>query len=216
MTTAAETIVIDDGTAARSELYGLLADALEFPSKEFHADVQAGEFAERVAALVSALPYNLPEPIDTSALVEDAGYVEFQGEYMRLFDIGAVRPPCPLYGGEWGGARKRSMEEALRFYRFFGLKVDEGAHELPDHVTLEFEFMQVMAFAEGSARARGTDTVPLLRAQRDFLERHPGKWWPMLRRKLPAQNPSAFYATLASLTGAVLAGDQAHIRSLLV
>jgi DMSO reductase family type II enzyme chaperone len=107
------------------------------------------------------------------------------------------------------------MEEALRFYRFFGLKVGEEAHELPDHVTLEFEFMQVISFAEGSARARGTDTVPLLRAQRDFLERHPGKWWPMLRRKLPAQHPRAFYATLAALTGAVLAGDQAHIRSLL-
>jgi len=215
MSTAATTITIDDGTAARSELYGLLADALEFPSKDFHLQVQARVFSEHARALIAALPYELPLDIDLDALADAEDYVEFQGEYMRLFDVGAVRPPCPLYGGEWGGVRKRSMEEALRFYRFFGLKVDDGTRELPDHATVELEFMQIMAFSEGMARARGMDAVSFLRAERDFLERHPGKWWPLLLKKLPAQHPNAFYGTLASLTGALLAADKRYIGDVL-
>jgi DMSO reductase family type II enzyme chaperone len=212
----APAVTIDEATAARSELFGLLADGLEFPSKEFHLEVQARVFSEHVGSLLGVLPYQLAEVVDLAALANADDYVEFQGEYMRLFDIGAVRPPCPLYGGEWGGTRKRAMEEALRFYRFFGLKVDDGAHELPDHITVELEFMQVMAFTEGMTRARDEDPASFLRAERDFLERHPGKWWPMLQRKLPSYEPGPFYAALVALTGAVLAADGDYVRALLV
>ena len=134
---------------------------------------------------------------------------------IRVFDVGAVRPPCPLYGGEWGGSRKQSMEETLRFYRFFGLKVEEGTRELPDHVTVELEFMRIMAFTEGMARARGLDALPFIRAQRDFLARHPGRWWPLLRRKLPSQHAAPFWESLVSFTAEVLAADLAHVRRML-
>ena len=207
---------IDAAAAARSEIYSVLADAFEFPSREFHEKVRNDAFRERVAAAVRALPYSIGIDGDLTALVDASEYVDFQGEYMRLFDVGAVRPPCPLYGGEWGvGTRKRSMEEAVRFYRFFGMKVDQSTHELPDHVTVELEFLQVMAFTEGMTRARGVDPSPLLRAQCDFIDRHPGRWWPMLQRKLPSESPSPFYATLVALTGAVLAADRAYMRALL-
>ena len=204
---------IDDAAAARSEMYGLLADAWEFPSRDFHQQVMDGAFRERVEAAVRVLPYELAAEIDVSSLSDAGEYVDFQGEYMRLFDVGAVRPPCPLYGGEWGGTRKRAMEEAVRFYRFFGMKMDQSAHELPDHVTVELEFLQVMAFTEGMTREQGVDVTSLLRAQSDFIDRHPGRWWPMLQRKLPAESPSPFYATLVALTGAVLAADREYMRA---
>lgn len=204
---------IDDAAAARSEMYGLLADAFEFPSREFHQQVLDGAFRERVESAMRELPYALRDDVDTLSFAEAGEYVDFQGEYMRLFDVGAVRPPCPLYGGEWGGTRKRSMEEAVRFYRFFGMKMDQSAHELPDHITVELEFLQVMAFTEGMTRARGADPASLLRAQCDFIDRHPGRWWPMLLRKLPAESPPPFYAALAALTGAVLVADREYMRA---
>jgi len=207
------TAAIDDAAAARSGMYGLLADAFEFPSREFHEQVRAGAFRERVEAAVSRLPYQLGRDIETAAFADAGEYIDFQGEYMRLFDVGAVRPPCPLYGGEWGGTRKRSMEEAVRFYRFFGMKMDQSAHELPDHITVELEFLQVLAFTEGMTRARGESPASLLRAQRDFIERHPGRWWPALMRKLPNESPSPFYAALTELTGAVLAADGEQVRA---
>ncbi len=213
--TSEPAVRIDEATSARSELYGLLADALSFPERAFHVRVTAGAFRDDVEGLVEALPYSLPAAVDFGGLAEAGEYVDFQAEYIRLFEVGAIRPPCPLYGGEWGPARKRTMEEVLRFYRFFGLKVDERARELPDHVSIELEFLQVLAFEEGMARATGVDTVPLLRAQRDFLERHPARWWRLLERKLATQQPARFYAALASLTGAFLAGDLAYVQRLL-
>ncbi len=208
-------VAIDAGSAARSELYGLLADAWAFPEREFHTRVESGFFRDQVEELVSQLPYRLPDSAALAGLSDTGEYLDFQGEYMRLFDVGTVRPPCPLYGGEWGMTRKRTMEETLRFYRYFGMKVDEDARELPDHVTVELEFLQVLAFEEGMARATGQNEGPFLRAQRDFIERHPGKWWPLLQKKLAPQSPSRFYEALTALTGAFLAADLAHIRGLL-
>jgi DMSO reductase family type II enzyme chaperone len=194
-------------------MYGLLADTLEFPSRDFHQLVQRGVFSEQASALITSLPYDLPVAIDFDSLSEAGDYVNFQSEYIRLFDVGGVRPPCPLYGGEWGGARKHSMEEVMRFFRFFGLKVDDGTHELPDHITVELEFMKVLAHMAGLASARGMDPLPFLRAQRDFLSRQPARWWPMLQRKLTAQEPLPFYAALAALAGAVFAADLKHLQA---
>lgn len=204
---------IDDGTLARAELYGLLADAVDFPSRDFHMKIEAGVFGDEVAALASMLPYGVDVEGAAAGLGEAGDYVAFQGEYIRIFDVGAVRPPCPLYDGEWGGSRKYAMEEVLRFYRYFGMKMGDGTHDLPDHISIELEFMRVLAITEGTARADGGETLPLLRAQRDFLQRHPGRWWPLLERKLRSQGPPAFYGALVPLVGAVLAGDAAYLKS---
>lgn len=215
-TTTAPAAIVDEATEARSELYGLFADALEFPSREFHLQIEAGVFRDEIEALVSALPYAVNAKEAIAGLAQADDYVPFQGEYIRLFDVGTVRPPCPLYDGEWSGARKRSMEDVLRYYRFFGMKIDDGTHELPDHVTIEFEFMKVLTFMEGLARTQGGDALPLFRAERDFLERHPARWWPMLRHKLAGHEPPPFYASLATIVGDVLTADLAYVKAAIV
>ncbi len=210
MTVAPET-AIDDAAASRFAMYRVLAEALEFPVQEFHESVRAGIFRDTVEGIVESLPYAIDA--DVAALETGDEYVDFQAEYIRLFDVGTVRPPCPLYGGEWGMARRTAMEDALRFYRFFGMKMNDEAHELPDHVTVELEFMQMMAYTEGTARGRGADELPLVRAQRDFLTRHLAKWWPMLRRKLPSQQPSPFYDALTAIAERFFAADLAYLTA---
>jgi DMSO reductase family type II enzyme chaperone len=210
--TLAPTAEIDEGTAARFAMYHLLADALEFPSQEFWGDVCGGTFADSLRALVEGLPYELEAP-GFDRLTDGGAYVDFQGEYIRLFDVGSVRPPCPLYGGEWGMPRRRAMEDSLRFYRYFGLKMNEDARELPDHATVQMEFMQVLTYAEGEARASGKSAAPFLRAQRDFLQRHLARWWPMLRDKIGPQQPAPFYDALTALTASFLATDYAYAHA---
>jgi len=213
MKTQAPAIEIDEPTESRFVMYRLLADALEFPSREFWERVACGELLESVRAVVDGLPYAVGDGSRLEALADGGEYIEFQGEYIRLFDVGAVRPPCPLYGGEWGMPRKRSMEDALRFYGFFGLKMDEAVHELPDHVTVQLEFMQVMSYLEGEARGGG-DPLPLLRAERDFLARHLARWWPLLRKKLATCRPSPFYDAVTGLAEAFFLADYAYVRGL--
>ena len=169
-------------------------------------------FRDEFEGALASLPFDIARPQSPGALITDDGYVDFQAEYIRLFDVGTVRPPCPLYGGEWGMARRSTMEDALRFYRFFGLRIDEGTRELPDHVTVQLEFMEVMAYTEGTARVRGADTRPLVLAQRDFLSRHLGKWFPMLRRKIGSQSPSPFYDALTDVADAFISADLQRLR----
>jgi putative dimethyl sulfoxide reductase chaperone len=211
--TLAEPIPIDDATATRFAMYAMLTRALDFPSREFHQEVTDGHFLDGVRAMVDGLPYRLDRDLDLDGLLEGSDYMDFQAEYIRLFDVGAMRPPFPLYAGEWGSTRKRAMEDALRFYRFFGMKIDESCRELPDHVTVQLEFMQALAFTEGSVRASGDDALPFLRAERDFLERHPGRWWPLLRRKMAGYDPSRFYAVLTDLADAFFRAELAYLRS---
>ncbi|MBI5290166.1 MAG: molecular chaperone TorD family protein [Chloroflexi bacterium] len=212
--TVAPAVEIDEATAARFAMYHSLTAALEFPSRTFWEDVGCRAFADGVQALIEGLPYELSRDLPLKGLAGSGDYVDFQGEYIRLFDVGAVRPPCPLYAGEWGTPRRQAMEDALRFYRFFGLKMNEDARELPDHVTVQLEFMQVMTHAEGEARANNQDPSPLIRAERDFLQRHLARWWPLLRKRIPSQQPSAFYDALTALAENFLVADHAYVRRL--
>ena len=91
-TTAPPTRAIDEPTAARSEIYGLLADALEFPTRDFHVKVEARVFRDEVEALLGALPYEVNAASAIAGLADAGDYVPFQGDYIRLFDVGAVRP----------------------------------------------------------------------------------------------------------------------------
>jgi DMSO reductase family type II enzyme chaperone len=213
--TLAEPIPIDDATATRFAMYATLARALDFPGRDFHAEMQDGNFRDGIVAMVEGLPYQLDRAIDYDGLADLSEYVDFQAEYIRLFDVGAMRPPFPLYAGEWGSTRKHAMEDALRFYHFFGMKVDESCKELPDHVTVQLEFMQALAFTEGTVRASGEDALPFLRAERDFLERHPGRWWPMLRRKMATFEPPRFYRALTELADAFFAAELAYLRAVI-
>lgn len=196
--------------AQRSRLYQLLAAAFAFPDEEFFGAVQDGTFATALAHLCEALPYDLTG-VATLGLggVGDA-YGEFEAEYIRLFDVGASGPPCPLYGGVYIGDRMKVMEDATRFYNFFSLRVSPELRELPDHITTELEFLHYLTFREVEARQQGLDPTPLLRAQRDFLARHLCKWVPRLQARLAKQTTLPFFAALVRFAAAFFEYDHGY------
>ncbi len=191
--------------AARSRLYRLLADGLAYPDREFFADLQTGRYRDDVQDTCQALPYGL-QP-HAAALVASGDYTDFQSEYLRLFEAAMGMPPCPLYSGLFRGGRKAVMEELTRFYNFFGLSIEEGGGELPDHVITELEFMHFLTFKELSALHRGEDETPYRRAQADFLERQLVSWLPALETRLQRLEPPAFYVALTTLTNAFARGE---------
>ena len=68
---------------------------------------------------------------------------------------------CPLYGGTYGGDRMRTMEEVVRFYRYFGLRPDEETREPPDHLSAQLEFLHFLTYREAKVLLGGEDPVPL-------------------------------------------------------
>ncbi len=204
--------------AARSRLYDLLAQAFAVPDPAFYDAVREGAFAAQAWENVAALPYSLALADGESVrqqLGEVAGHRELQSEYIRLFDVGTPRPPCPLYGGEYKKGRKGTMEELIRFYNYFGLHPSSRSRDMPDHITIELEFMHFLIFREVTALHHQQDRTSYLRAERDFLERQLCAWVPRLVERLGRQQPQAFYAALARFAEAFLAADLRYLQGAL-
>ena len=201
--------------AARSRTYELFARLFEYPDKAFAEAIRSGELAEKIRETLHALDPALLEGSDWEAL-RNAGEEEddLAVEYTRLFDVGASGPPCPLYGGLYGGARMKTMEETVRFYNHFGLTLSESPREMPDHITTELEFLHFLAFREVVALQSGDDPGPFRRAQRDFAARHPGRWIPKLRERLEGQDPMPFFRELVGQLERFLAHDQKRLIEL--
>ena len=113
--------------AARSRTYELFALLFDYPDQAFGEAIRTGELADRIRETLRDLDPSLLEGCDWEAL-GDAGEAEddLAVEYTRLFDVGASGPPCPLCGGLYGGARMKTMEEAIRFYNHFGLTLSDS------------------------------------------------------------------------------------------
>ena len=202
-------------TLGRSGLYALLARALAFPQPEFHQETVSGQLRHRVAEALEGLPYRLAVgPSRDWRPTSD--YEAFQSEYIRLFEVGPRgHALCPLYSGHYGSDRLHTMEELVRFYNYFGLRITPGL--MPDHVTVELEFMHYLAHQEAQAWESGGDTGSYLRAQRDFLERHLNGWWPLAVAATQRQRPQPqrFYRSLMTLVLRFLAAERSHLASAL-
>ena len=197
--------------ATRSGCYRLFAAALEYPDEHLCRAVRDGEIARGLRqALAEVEPELRVEPY-AAALCEAPSGDALAVEYTRLFDAAAGAPPCPLYDGVYGGDRMRAMEEAVRFYNYFGLKLSESASELPDHLATELEFLHYLSYREAEASQHGADPVPFQRAQRDFLARHPARWIPEVCRRLERNAAAPFFAALFALLGRFLERDLAGL-----
>jgi DMSO reductase family type II enzyme chaperone len=199
---------------ARSRVYAAFAEMFEYPDDEYFEAVRSGALSEALRVVLSNVDPSLVDDADGSwRALSDAGEGEddLAVEFTRLFDVGASGPPCPLYGGLYGGARMKTMEEAVRFYNHFGLTLSESPRELPDHLTTELEFLHFLAFREAQALEQGEDPGAYRRAQRDFLARHLGRWVPKMRQKMERENPMPFFLELVRRLESFLLFDGAHL-----
>lgn len=149
--------------------------------------------------LVGRLPYHFAK--QDLACLEIESVDNMESEYIRLFDLPVDGPPCPLYGGLFGGDRRQVMEELLRLYRHFGLStVDAKERDLPDSIPTVLEFLQFLTHREASA-SNLSDASPFRTAQRDLLERHLTRWIPKITEQLKLRKPIALYRVSMTLTG---------------
>ena len=202
--------------AVRSRAFALFAEAARFPDPELLAAIRSGAVARALEATLDEVDPALAAGIVWEALA-DAGGEDGDAlavEHTRLFEVGISGPPCALYGGLYGDARMKTMEEAVRFYNHFGLTLAEDPHELPDHLGTQLEFLHYLAFREAEATESGLDPGAYRRAQRDFVERHPGRWVPKLVQKLARAEAAPYYATLFGLLARFLAHEAATLRAI--
>lgn len=166
----------------RSLLYCELARWFSFPQEDLYLSLKEG------GGLVEAFPILSPDPLPTLEEIQEA--------YTSLFDVGIGGPPCSLYEGSYvGWGRTQLFEELLRFYEFFGLELSPTVRELPDHLTVELEFMHYLTFQEAQAE----DPSSYRLAQRDFLRRHLAHWVPPMVERLVQKADSGLFANLGEI-----------------
>ncbi|TDA68707.1 MAG: hypothetical protein D9V47_08140 [Clostridia bacterium] len=194
------------GLPPRMVIYKALAVGFSYPGDLIPELVRQGYFVA-VAQQAEAAGYRL-----AAAGLQDTGPAgELQVAYSYYFDIGPKYPPCPPYAGIYQNRNGRPMLlwELVQFYRHFGLAVSPAVKELPDHVSVELEFMYYLVFKEHQAAVcAGEDGPGYRRAQRDFLARHLARWVPGFTARVADKCSHPFYRALAGWLQEWVAGEE--------
>lgn len=122
-------------------------------------------------------------------LVDPAiGQEDMETEYIAAFEVGRNSSPASLFEGMHRGDAGRDgiLQDLMRFYEFFDVRLSENDREYPDHLVTELEFLAWLCMQEQAAEGKGNDAEPFRRAQRDFITRHLAAWLPEFSRKLEA------------------------------
>lgn len=197
------------GIESISQLYLVMGRFFSYPDERLYGTLQDARIQEDMRALVEGLPFDVTfESIPSPSVPQD----ELESEYINSFDI---TPPCPLYEFHYRSGeltRREILEELLCFYGHFEVKLSEMEKDYPDHLVVELEFMAFLAMKEADAGERGTDPNPYRRAQRDFLERHLGRWADRLDARIQKVTRERFYRGAGFLLREFVKGHLSHLR----
>jgi TorA maturation chaperone TorD len=187
-------------------VWGALADALRRPEDE-----PEWAYAEELAEAAPRLG------LDARPLIEARrGADGLVAAHDRLFGHVAVGP-CPAYELEWGEPKGQRYAHELgdvsAFYRAFGLLPARAAHERPDHVATECEFLALLALKQACAEAlEGADKAELCRAAaRDFLQQHLGAFGRAFAARAAARADHPALREAARLLDALLVSEAARL-----
>jgi hypothetical protein len=121
-----------------------------------------------------------------------SAYDEFSASHLTCFGH-TVRGDCPMNEIEYGDIKADPLFQPHRladlgaFYAAFGLEVTPDAAERIDHISIELEFMSVLAAKEAYALEHQLEEEQLTMArdaQKKFLREHFGRWTPAFTRRL--------------------------------
>jgi len=121
--------------------------------------------------------------------VSESAFPMSGADYNQNFDRAVNPKACSLREASYTQADHSALFEELgRFYSFFGLGRSERA-ELPDHLSVELEFMHYLTHLEAEQAQDEVERESVRRAQSDFLTRHLARLIDGVRQNLRASVP---------------------------
>lgn len=129
-------------------------------------------------------------------------------EYARLF-LGPGKHISPHESvhhqredGDWGTLWGATTVEVKKFIEATGLEYEPDYKGMPDHVSVEFEFMAALARREAQAWAESDEAIAMSCTvmQKKFLEEHLIQWIPNFCEKVIHLAELPFYHAVAELT----------------
>ncbi|KAB2849724.1 MAG: molecular chaperone TorD family protein [Hyphomicrobiaceae bacterium] len=199
--------------AARSQAYAFLALAFADPDQQTQALLREMLPATDAALASVGSGQSRPALAAVGAELNALQEGELAAAHRRVFGL-LVSGDCPPCEGEYGNAhifqKTQSMADNAGFLRAFGLEPAPGFADRLDHISVELEFLHVLAAKEAYALARGhgEEQVAIVRdAARSYLKDHLGLWAPTFAARLEAKAEDGPYAALARLLAAFIAEE---------
>ena len=202
---------VEAGT--RSGMYGFLATL-------FRDQPTAGlieQFRDQVfREALSAAGVNLPD--DFFAGSDKEYLTKLQVEYARLF-IGPGKHISPHESvhrqGEESGLYGRATVSVKQFLEAAGFEFNADYKGLPDHISVELEFMQTLTGWEAEAwKMDDTDLVmKYLELETRFVQEHLVCWIPGFCTKVIEEAELPFYREIARLTSDFIMMEEAHLTA---
>lgn len=197
----------------RSRVYAFLAQALADPASTRGADLEQALLAAESALEILGETRSRAALVAVRRALEDLDEDELLAAYQRVFGH-LVSGDCPPYEGEYGNAhifqKSQCLADTAGFYQAFGLTLAPDLAERADHITVELEFLHVLAAKEAYALAQnhGSDRLAIVRdAIRRYLQDHLARWVPAFAARLESKANDGFYAALARLLSAFVAEE---------
>jgi putative dimethyl sulfoxide reductase chaperone len=179
----------------RASLYSTLAQGFAYPEGSRMRDV-----SRRLAKLsghfndTPALGRTLAR---ARAALANPELETLQPAYLALF-MGKAKVSLheTAYGdGRRMGGRPVELADINGFYGAFGMRIQDTDPDLPDHLSVELEFLSTlllkMAWQESASTAQSQICA---RAAKKFLEDHLGRWVPSLARQLEEEGSAPWTA----------------------
>lgn len=164
----------------RSEFYLILARSFLTPQTEEHYRAMVDYLADDLADMDRFLEYGIEAQLDAlrTALSRLSDHEELLVEYSRMF----LQPPreanlnvCfPLDGAMMGG----TVSEIDAFYRNYGVELGDHFRDLPDHVSVQLEFVSYLYGCAAKEQGSGKPDTEAEKAADHFLYEFVRRWIP--------------------------------------
>lgn len=203
----------EERALARAAVYRLLAVCFGYPEGDAPGELsRALAVAQRAADILGG---RVGEAV---SLVEEqtAGVTreELESAFQRCFTL-SYNEDCPLYETAFSAShifqQTQQQADISGFYRAFGV---DSRRERPDHLSLELEFLYLLALKEAWARERGErDHVSVCRdAEKAFLRDHLARWAPHVAGRVAIAGRGTVYEAAARLLLAFVEDEERYLR----
>ena len=138
-------------------------------------------------------------------------------EYFALY-YGGQDDPVPPFGSWWidGGFNGPSTLAIYEYYEQFGMQPDEEVQMLPDHLSIELEFLATLILEahEYASKGDATQVTYALRAQREFLHTFVQPWLIQFCQRGMEQAGKSFHGAWLQLLYEFVDADDAFMATL--
>ncbi len=203
----------------RSNIYSLLAVTFrEEPTSAFIKQFKNPEFLDVLSSIGIKIETGfLKQPEEK--LLEDLSI-----EYARLF-LGPGKHISPHESvhherddGDWGRLWGKSTVEVQKFIESTGLTYKPEYSGIPDHISVELEFMQELTKREAEAWEEDdiNGALSCLNIEKRFIDEHLIRWIPILCEKVILEADLSFYIEIARLTKSFIQSENKELEKYLV